>query len=105
MSAIPPDIVGAAAQAGFAAPEASRVRDADRSAQANAAARQQRAVTDAADSVETSDGDTAVFADAEGAGSQGRAFEESQTAEPDAEAQAVSEGEYEIDTPRLDIEA
>lgn len=73
MSAIPPDIVSAAAQAGLAAREAARPRDAERAAQVQTAAQQIRAATDAAEQVDTADGDTAVFADAEGAGSQGRA--------------------------------
>jgi hypothetical protein len=72
MSAIPPDIASAAAQAASTAREAARPRDADRLAQARAAEIQIRAATDAADQVGTSDGDTAVFTDAEGTGSQGR---------------------------------
>lgn len=71
---MPPNILGAAAQAGFVAPEASRTRDADRTGQAQTAAKQVERAKDSANSVETTDGDTAVFADAEGAGGQGRAF-------------------------------
>ena len=74
MSAVPPNILGAAAQAGFVAGEAARTRDADRSGQAQVAAKQVEQAKDSANSVETTDGDTAVFADAEGAGGQGRAF-------------------------------
>jgi len=77
MSAIPPDIAGAAAQAGFAAPTAARARDADHTRQANVADQQSQARIDKAASVEADDLDTAVFADAEGAGGQGRAFADS----------------------------
>ena len=76
MTGIPSDIAGAAAQAGFTAPEASRIRDADRAGQAHASARQAQAADHAVDSVETGDGETEVYTDAEGAGSQGRAFAE-----------------------------
>ncbi|HNO77936.1 MAG TPA: hypothetical protein PKN33_07725 [Phycisphaerae bacterium] len=76
MSDVPPNILGAAAQAGFVAGIASRARDADRTGQARTAAKQIEQASDSANSVETTDGDTAVFADAEGAGGQGRAFGE-----------------------------
>lgn len=72
MSAIPPDILGSAAQAGYTARQTARAGDAERSSQAREANRNIDAADDAAESVETSDGDTAVFADAEGAGGQGR---------------------------------
>ena len=102
MSAIPPDIAGSAAQAGFTSSEASRVKDADRAGQDNTAARQAKAATDAADSVETSDGDTAVFADAEGAGSQGRDFSEA----PEEVTEEDIPPEEQADTPgHLDIRA
>jgi hypothetical protein len=84
MSAIPPDIAGSAVQAGFAARQASASRDADKVGQANASARQAEALRDAANSVDTSDGDTAVFADAEGAGSQGRDYTDDSKEEVDS---------------------
>lgn len=105
MSAIPPDIAGSAAQAGYAARDASHGREVDRTAQANAAARQARAVSDAADSVETTDGDTAVFTDAEGAGSQGRAFEETMSEDSALAATDETEGMDGADAPGLDIKA
>jgi len=76
VSSIPPDIAGSAAQAGFVAPEAQRARAADRAAQSNLAQRQAQSLDDAAESVETDDGDTAIFTDAEGAGGQGRSLTE-----------------------------
>ena len=107
MSAIPPDIAGSAAQAGFTSPEASRIRDADRAAQVQAAARQAKAADAAVDSVETEDADTAIFTDAEGAGSQGRAFSEGEPGEPDVSApedQAELPGKEDGPT-HLDIQA
>ena len=102
MSAIPPDIAGSAAQAGFTSSEASRVKDADRAGQDHTAARQVKATADAADSVETSDGDTAVFADAEGAGSQGRVLSEA----PEEATEEDLAPEEQADTPgHLDIQA
>lgn len=76
MSSIPPDILGSAAQAGFTAREASRVSDSDRAGQIRTANRNVDAANDAAESVETGDGDTAVFTDAQGAGGQGRQSEQ-----------------------------
>jgi hypothetical protein len=101
MTAIPPDILGAAAQSGIVAREAARPRDADRTAQANGAAQQVRALTDAADQVGTTDGDTAVFTDAEGAGSQGRAFGDADAAEEPVDLTDQPPG----DAPGLDIQA
>lgn len=100
VSAIPPDIAGSAAQAGYAAREASRVRDADRTGQANTSARNVQAADEAVESVETTDGDTAVFADAEGAGSQGRSLEEESTEE---ESEGKEGSESEASQRRLDI--
>jgi len=76
MSGIPSDIAGSALQAGFQARQVGRVRDADRAGQAQAANKTARAVDEAGSTVETTDSDTQVFADAEGTGSKGRSFEE-----------------------------
>ncbi|HRX85172.1 MAG TPA: hypothetical protein P5572_09155 [Phycisphaerae bacterium] len=103
MSAIPPDIAGAAAQAGFASSAASKSRDADRSAQAQRAAQQQAARVDKADSVEAEDLDTAVFADAEGAGSQGRA-PDAEVGDDETQRPAESAAD-DGDTGHLDIQA
>lgn len=103
MSAIPPDIAGAAAQAGFTASAASRARDAVRSADAQRAMQQQQSQVDRADSVEADDLDTAVFADAEGAGSQGRA--DSGEAEGEAPSVATEPASDEPPAGHLDIQA
>lgn len=76
MSAIPPDIIGSSLQAGLVQREASRQTDTARTGDSQAAERQLRAVDEAASNVETTDTDERVHADAEGAGSQGRAFSE-----------------------------
>ncbi len=104
MSAIPPDIAGAAAQAGFAASESSRTRDADRTGQARIADRQVQATSDRADSVEAGDADTAVFADAEGAGGQGRNFSD-QHPEEDANVADGTADDAEASNGGLDIQA
>lgn len=106
MSAIPPDIAGAAAQAGFAAPTAARARDADRTRQANVADQQLQARIDKAASVEADDLDTAVFADAEGAGGQGRAFADSaaDSGEEPAAGQDPVDGEQ-ANAGHIDIQA
>ncbi len=103
MSGIPADIIGSAAQAGFTAAEASRIRDGDRAAQAAAAARQAKAADLAADSVETSDADTEVHTDAEGAGSQGRTIEEETSPDSDDNGDAGTD-DGEGNGPRLDIQ-
>ncbi len=76
MSQIPSDIAASAAQAGFQAREATKDREANRAGQSHAATRQVKTVDDAGTTVETTDADTAVFADAEGQGSQGRHTDE-----------------------------
>jgi hypothetical protein len=102
VSAVPPNILGAAAQAGFVAPEAARTRDADRSGQAQIAAKQVERVKDSANSVETTDGDTAVFADAEGAGGQGRATDDGSDQPVEESLENASDTE-DGDASQLDI--
>lgn len=74
---VPPHVAGSAAQSGYVQSEVARNRNAARAGEASAARRTARAIDDAGNLIETSDNDTAVFTDAEGAGGQGR--------EPDAE--------------------
>lgn len=73
---VPPHVAGSAAQSGFVQSEVARTRNAARSGEANAARRNARAIDDAGNLIETSDNDTAVFTDAEGAGGQGREHEQ-----------------------------
>ena len=72
MSSIPSDIVSSVAGAPLTSREVARDREAAGAAQAHAASRQTKAITDAGDVVETTDSDAQVFTDSEGAGSQGR---------------------------------
>jgi len=73
---IPSDIATSAAQAGFKAQDVGKASDAERAGQANATRRQIRIVDEVEVTVETTDDNTKVFADAEGSGSQGRSEEE-----------------------------
>ncbi len=104
MAEIPPDISSSAAQAGFQAREVAKERDARRIARSDAANRQLKSVDEAGRTVETNDDDVAVFSDAEGAGGQGRAFEEGDepTAEKDDPTAATGitrddEGQFHVD--------
>ncbi len=81
MSSVPPNLVGPILQTPLTQRQVSAVRDAKQSHEA-AAARQQTAASEDTDTiVETSDNDTRVHADAEGTGSQGRAYSESPESE------------------------
>ncbi len=80
----PPNIVASGAQAGYAQVEAAKARDKARNDQTRSAERNAKAIDDAGAVIETEDGDTAVFADAEGAGGQGRHTEEGEH-EPESE--------------------
>jgi len=76
MAEIPSHISSSAAQAGFQSREVGRARDARSAGQADATQRQIKSVEEASGTVDTTDFDTRVTTDSEGAGSQGRAFEE-----------------------------
>lgn len=91
MADIPP-VHASAIQAGYQAREVGKARDARRDEQARAASQQIKSASDAAGMVDTTDVDNQVFTDAEGAGSQGRAFEESPPAEDFASASEEKPG-------------
>ena len=76
MAEIPSDIASSAAQAGFQARQVAKERDARSAGSIDAADRQVKAVDEADSTVDTEDGDTAVFTNAEGQGGQGRSFED-----------------------------
>jgi len=84
MAEIPPNIPASAAQAGFQARETAKDRDARRAGQADAVTKQVRTVDESGNTVETTDADVAIFADTEGGGSQGRAFEEEENTESES---------------------
>ena len=104
MAEIPSDIASSAAQAGFQARQTAKERDAQRAGGRDLAERQVRAVDEAGNTVDTEDGDTAVFTDAEGAGSQGRPFEEEAEGSEETAADVTDDDEG-IGDSHLDISA
>ncbi len=87
MAEIPSDLASSAAQAGFQAREVGKARAARAAGQAQAAVRQAKSADELEVTVEISDENTKVSADAEGSGSQGRSEEEtaSEQGPPDAD--------------------
>ena len=77
MADAPSPVASSAAQASFQAKAAADVRDAGRAAQSHAAVARVKTAVDESTTVETADSDVAVFANAEGSGSQGRQTETS----------------------------
>lgn len=104
MSQIPSDLPSSAAQAGYHARDVSKVRDAERARQSTNTREAVKGVEEGSSTIETDDNDAAVYADAEGTGSKGRAHEEDllEGAEDESQPSAECEGE---DPPRLDIQA
>ncbi len=94
MSEIPSHIATSGVQAGYQAREASRSRDAAGTGQATAAERQVKSLNEQDTTVETSDTDTAVFTDSEGAGSQGRNFDggDAEETTPPSDGESVRKG-------------
>lgn len=76
MAEMPSNIPASAAQAGFQANEVSKEREARKTAKSQTASKQLKALNETSGVVDTTDTDTAIFSDAEGTGSQGRAFDE-----------------------------
>lgn len=105
MSGIPSDIAGSALQAGFAQREASRNADAARTGQTHASDRQIRAADEASSNVETEDNDMQIYADAEGAGGQGRMFSETPEEESEHGEEQSGSAEEPDGPPHLDIQA
>ncbi len=104
MSGIPSDIAGSSAQAGFQARDVATVRDNERVGQSHSSNRTAKAVAEAGSTVETEDGDTAVFADAEGAGSKGRSHEEELLGDDVAEQDHERTGPSESDDGQLHLD-
>lgn len=107
MAEIPSHIASSAAQAGFQSREVGRDRDAQRAGQAAIAQRQIKSVEEASDTVETTDSDTRVTSDSEGAGSQGRTSEQELPKDESSETQETPPGVTEDDDGHLhlDLEA
>ncbi|HPD29544.1 MAG TPA: hypothetical protein PLL20_06085 [Phycisphaerae bacterium] len=93
MSAMPPNIVGSVLQSHIAQHQVSTVREADES-QRDSAGRRQASVVDERDTtVGTTDTDTQIHADAEGTGSQGRAFSSPEEQEQNADQSHSPQGD------------
>ena len=86
MSGIPSDIAASSLQAGYQAREAAKIGSKERSGTTGADGGRTRKVDEAGEVVETSDNDTQVYADADGAGSQGRSVEEEGAGAPEEES-------------------
>ncbi|MCG3130370.1 MAG: hypothetical protein FLDDKLPJ_01127 [Phycisphaerae bacterium] len=86
MSQIPPSVVISSLQAGLQAQYVAAAQERDEAAQAGAVVRQAKATNLAGETVGVTDEDTAVFADSEGTGSQGRSFDSA-----DANAESLPE--------------
>ena len=106
MAEIPSDIASSAAQAGHQARNVARGRDAPRAGQAIAAKDQAQASAESDATVDTTDNDNQVYSDAEGAGSEGRTFDEG-GAKTDGDAESTDKGITMDDDGRqhVDLEA
>ncbi len=82
MTQIPSDIPASAAQVGIQSHEVAKERDARRAGQAETAKRQIKTIDEAGSTVDTEDADVAIFAEAEGTGSEGREEPEERAEEP-----------------------
>ena len=102
MSGIPSDIAGSSLQAGFQARNVAKARDAERAQQASASSDRTKGVDAAGETVETSDKDAQVYADAEGTGSQGRMSEEELLEEDESQD---SSDDPPDDQTHLDVQA
>ena len=108
MAEIPSGLGASAAQAGFTAKDIANARDAQSAGRSDASNRRTKAINQAGSAVDTEDGDTQVFSESEGSGSQGRALEGDQTPEqPDDEAPGTPPGVTRDDEGHLhlDLEA
>ena len=77
MSTMPPNLAGSVLQSGLVQRNASNVRNNEEAQKVSADRRQTNAIDEQDTTVETTDADTQVHTDAEGSGSQGRAFSHS----------------------------
>lgn len=82
MSSIPPNLVGPILQTPFVQSQAAAARGVDDAQRANAERRGNLAAIDADTTIEATDTDMQVFTDAEGSGSQGRAFSDQNPEQP-----------------------
>lgn len=107
MTEIPPDITTSAAQAGFQAREVAKERDARRAGGVDATQRAAKSIEESDTTVDTEDGDTAIFTSAEGQGGSGRSLDEEAEETPPGDNETPT-GDVILDDdgqPHLDVEA
>ena len=92
MTDVPPPIASSVAGAPVQARETTAERGVRRAGEAHAADRQLKTVDEMGNTVETTDADSRIFSDAEGAGSQGRFLGEEGEEAPQNPPQQPSAG-------------
>jgi len=102
VSTLPPNLVGPLLQSHLAQQQVSRVRDTERTQESAARRKQSNAIDQQESTVETTDNDTQVYAEAEGTGSQGRPFSTPQEQQPPPQDKPTGD---EIEGRLLDLEA
>jgi hypothetical protein len=93
MSTLPTNIVGAVLQSTVMQRQVSTVRDTERAASTVDLRQQASIIDEKGSTVETTDGDTQIYSDAEGTGSQGRPFTPEEQKEEPAEQERTPEGD------------
>ena len=105
MSTVPPNLAGSVLQSHVVQRQVSRVRNGEEAHKASATRQQAAAIDESDTTVSTEDQDTQVHSDAQGTGSQGRAFSSPQEAEElepqadDSDSISGDEGQH------IDLEA
>lgn len=102
VSTLPPNLVGPLLQSHLVQQQVSRIRDNERAQELSARRKQNNTIDQQESTVETTDNDTRVHAEAEGTGSEGRPFsspEEQQLPPQDQPVEEEPEGRL------LDLEA
>lgn len=103
MSTVPPNLVGPILQSPLLQRQVAGAREIERGQEFTAQRQHTTAIDEGDATVETTDGDTQIHSDAEGAGSQGRPFSE---AEPEPELkETASETRPDGTGQILDLEA
>ena len=102
MSTLPTNIVGTVLQSTLVQRQVSTVRDKEKASSAVDLRQQATIIDEKGSTVETTDGDTQVYTDAEGTGSQGRPFSEQEQPDQPTDEKSPPEGD---EGTHLDIEA
>ncbi len=102
MSTLPTNIVGTVLQSTLVQRQVSASRDTERASSAVDLRQQATIIDEKGSTVETTDGDTQVYSDAEGTGSQGRPFSGQEQPDQPADQDSPPEGD---EGTHIDIEA